>query len=167
MPKSFTCSSSGDPDILNNYVEISIDPNLLNNFSNEESMSAFLSARICSEEFQKLKQELLQEVLSIVENCLTDKQREVMKMTYLEGKTQNEISNELGKHQTTIHKILQGNIDYNNQKKRYGGALKKIRKLCAKNERIQEILKKMREEHKNFEYSGAKQATSDLDKESV
>ena len=83
----------------------------------------------------------------IINNCLTDKQREVMKMTYLEGKTQNEISSELGKHQTTIHKILQGNIDYNNQKKRYGGALKKIRKLCANNEKVQEIVDRMREEH--------------------
>jgi len=154
MPKNFTCSSSGDPDISNNYVEISIDPNLLNNFSNEDSMGAYLSSHSCSEEFQKLRNELLREVLYIVENCLTDKQREVMKMTYLEGKTQNEISNELGKHQTTIHKILQGNIDYNNQKKRYGGALKKIRKLCARNEKIQEILKKMRDEHKVYEYEG-------------
>jgi predicted transcriptional regulator len=65
----------------------------------------------------------------------------------MQGKTQNEISNELGKHQTTIHKILQGNIDYNNQKKRYGGALKKIRKLCQKNEKVQSILVKMREKH--------------------
>jgi len=154
MPKNFTCSSSCDPDISNSYVEISIDPNLLNNFSNEEGMNAYLSAHNCSEEFQKLRTELLREVLYIVENCLTEKQREVMKMTYLEGKTQNEISNELGKHQTTIHKILQGNIDYNNQKKRYGGALKKIRKLCARNEKIQAILSKMREEHKVYEYNG-------------
>ena len=147
MPKNFTCSSSGDPDISNNYVEISIDPSLLNNFANEDSISEFLSTHACSEEFQKLKGELLKEVMYIINNCLTDKQREVMKMTYLEGKTQNEISSELGKHQTTIHKILQGNIDYNNQKKRYGGALKKIRKLCANNEKVQEILVRMREEH--------------------
>ena len=151
MPKNFTCSSSGDPEIINNYVEISIDPSLLNNFANEDSMEAFLNTHACSEEFRQLKTDLLKEVMQIIENCLTDKQKEVMKMTYLEGKTQNEISMELGKHQTTIHKILQGNIDYNNQKKRYGGALKKIRKLCINNETIQNILKKMREEHTNYE----------------
>ena len=146
MPKSFTCSNSGDPELISHsYVEICIDPHLLNNFSNEEGMSAFLSSHSCSEEFQKLKIELLEEVLYIIDNCLTPRQKEVMKKTYLEGKTQNEISSELGKHQTTIHKILQGNIDYNNQKKRYGGALKKIRKLCANNEKIQKILIKMRE----------------------
>lgn len=147
MPKNFICSSSGDQDISSNYVEINMDPSLLNNFSNEDSIASFLSAYSCSEEFLKLKNELLEEVMNIIENCLTDKQREVMKMTYIEGKTQNQISAELGKHQTTIHKILQGNIDYNNQKKRYGGALKKIRKLCTNNKKIQEILKKMKEEH--------------------
>lgn len=147
MPKNFTCSSSGDPDISSNYVEISIDPSLLNNFANEDGMTAFLLTHSCSEEFKQLKADLLREVMYIIENCLTDKQCEVMKMTYLEGKTQNEISSELGKHQTTIHKILQGNIDYNNQKKRYGGALKKIRKLCANSDKVQKILAKMREEH--------------------
>lgn len=146
MPRNFTCSSSGDSDIVSyNYIEISIDPHVLNNFSNEEGMNAFLTAYSCSEEFQKIKTELLEEVLNIVNNNLTEKQKEVMKMTYLEGKTQNEISEELGKHQTTIHKILQGNIDYNNNKKRYGGALKKIRKLCANNEKIQKLLSKLKE----------------------
>jgi ABC-type methionine transport system ATPase subunit len=148
MPKSFTCSNSGDPDnISHNYIEISMDPHLLNNFSNEESLTIFLSSNACSEEFQKLRFELLEEVMYIIEHCLTVKQKEVMKMTYLEGKTQNEISSELGKHQTTIHKILQGNIDYNNQKKRYGGALKKIRKLCSNNEKIKRILAQMKEQY--------------------
>lgn len=147
MPRNFTYSNSGDAELVShNYVEISIDPNLLSNFSNEEGMEAFLLSHSSSEEFQKLKQDLLEEVMNIINNCLTDKQKEVMRMTYLEGKTQNEISSELGKHQTTIHKILQGNIDYNNQKKRYGGALKKIRKLCANSKKIQNILDQMREQ---------------------
>ena len=143
MPKTFTCSST-DADSLHNYVEISIDPHLLSNFSNEEGISAFLSNQTCSEEFQKLKNELLEEVLFIINNSLTKKQKEVMQMTYLEGKTQCEISFALGKHQTTIHKILQGNIDYNNDKKRYGGALKKIKRLCGTNKRIKQILTQMR-----------------------
>ena len=151
MPKNIMFSNSGDPDTISyNFIEISIDPNLLNNFSNEDGIGAYLSSFGATEEFQKLKIELLQEVMSIINHCLTEKQKEVIRMTYLEGKTQNEISIELGKHQTTIHKILQGNIDYNNQKKRYGGALKKIRKLCANNIRVQEILARMREQHKEI-----------------
>ena len=144
--KRFTFTNSCDGEISShNFIEISIDPNLLSNFSNEDGIGAYFNNYSCSEEFQKLKNELLEEVMRIIDECLTPKQREVIKMTYLEGMTQNEISEELGKHQTTIHKILQGNIDYNNEKKRYGGALKKIRKLCANNEKVRKILIKMRE----------------------
>ena len=144
MPKTFTCSST-ETDGIHNYAELSMDPNLLSNFSNEDSMAAFLTNQSCSEEFQKLKNELLEEVMSIINNHLTEKQREVVTMVYLEGKTQQEISTALGKHQTTVHKIIQGNIDYNTaSKKRYGGALKKIKRLCEANEKINQILAQMR-----------------------
>ena len=153
MAKNFSYANSGDGEIfLNSFVEISIDPVLLNNFAMEDGIGAYFATCAMSDEFQALRQELVEEVMHIVNNCLTDKQREVMYMTYVEGKTQNEISNELGKHQTTIHKILQGNIDYNNQKKRYGGALKKIRKLCVNSEKIQDILLKMKEHHSKVNY---------------
>lgn len=146
MAKASVYSKSTEYDIAAyNYVEISIDPHVLNNFANEDGIGAFLVSHACSEEFQKLKVDLVKEIVYIIENCLTKKQREVMKMTYLEGKTQNEISGELKKHQTTIHKILQGNIDYNNDGKRYGGALKKIKKICLSSDRVQEILRKMKE----------------------
>ena len=148
MAKNVTYVTSGEGELsLNNFVEISIDPVLLNNFSNEDGISAYFNSYSTTEEFQELKNDLVKEVMNIIENHLTMKQREVMIMTYLEGKTQNEISIELGRHQTAIHKTLKGNIDYGNNGKRYGGALKKIKKLCIKNERIQEILKKMREKH--------------------
>jgi RNA polymerase sigma factor (sigma-70 family) len=151
MSKHLTYSNSGNLDISpNNFIEISIDPSLLNNFSNEESMSAYFGNYAFSEEFQKLKTELIQEIMSIIDSCLTKKQKEVIRMTYIEGKTQHEISILLGKHQTSIHKALTGNIDYNNDKKRYGGALKKIRKLCASNKKINEILAKMKEKQEEY-----------------
>lgn len=146
MTKNFSYASSGDGEIsLNNFVEISIDPVLLNNFSTEDGISAYFNSCSTTEEFKQLRAELLKEVMGIIDQCLTDKQKEVIYMTYIEGKTQNEISIELGRHQTAIHKTLKGNIDYGNNGKRYGGALKKIRKLCRKNEKIQSILIKMRE----------------------
>lgn len=148
MAKGFSYTNSGDGEIsLNNFVEISIDPVLLNNFSTEEGIGAYFNSCSTSEEFKQLRIQLLKEVMYIIENNLTDKQKEIMKMTYLDGKTQNEISIELGRHQTAIHKALKGNIDYGNNKKRYGGALKKIKKLCSKNKKVQGILVKMREKH--------------------
>ena len=149
MAKGFA-NSSYDGDLPSSFIEISIDPNLLNNFANEDSINAYFNSFSSTEEFQKLRQRLLDEVFNIIENYLTDKQREVVKMTYLEGKTQNEISSALGKHQTTIHKLLQDNIDYNNDKKRYGGALKKIRKLCASSDIIQGILKEIRDKNRSY-----------------
>lgn len=141
---SFTTSIDGDL-LLNNFIEINMDPVLLNNFSNEEGMGAYFNSYASSEEFQKLRADLIQEVFIIIEEFLTSKQKEVVYMTYVDGKTQNEISIELGKHQTTIHKILRGNIDYSNDKKRYGGALKKIKKKCKESRSIQKILKQMRD----------------------
>lgn len=154
MPKAkgVVCSSSGNPDVISHtFVEISIDPNLLNNFANEDGMMAYLNSYSGSEEFQKLRTALFEEVMYIINDCLTDKQKQVMIMTYIEGKTQNEISMELGRHQTAIHKTLKGNIDYGNNGKRYGGAIKKLRKLCSSSEEIQDILKKMRDFKKGTE----------------
>lgn len=144
--KSFSYARSGDGELtLNSFVEISIDPIVLNNFSTEEGLNAYFNNYASSEEFQNLKRELLSEVMNIIETCLTENQKEIMVMTYVEGKTQNEIAQELGKHQTTIHKQLRGNLDYTNNGKRYGGAIKKIKKLCAKNDKIQEILQQMKD----------------------
>lgn len=76
----------------------------------------------------------------------------------------------LGVCQTTVHKILAGNVDYSSvsddsliprkntqsedlskkykkgtKGKRYGGALKKIRKLCQEDPEITEIFQRMDE----------------------
>ena len=68
----------------------------------------------------------------------------------LEGKTQNEIAEHLGITQSAVHKALFGNIDYKNNKKRYGGVIKKLKKICSNNEKINNILDKI-EEVKNRE----------------
>ena len=145
LAKKITCSTSGDADIVcYNYVEISMDPHLLNNFANEDGIGSFLMAHSCSEEFQRLKHRLLKEVLDIIENDLTENQRRIVKMTFVDGMTQDAISKKLGRCQTCIHKNLKGNLDYTNNGKRYGGAIKKIKKLCYKNEKILKILEEMK-----------------------
>jgi hypothetical protein len=71
---------------------------------------------------------------------LTSRQSEVVKKIYFEQKTQMEVADSLGLCQTTIHKIIAGNVDYLHGGKRYGGALKKLKKLCMADPEIQEIL---------------------------
>jgi predicted transcriptional regulator len=61
----------------------------------------------------------------------------------LMGKTQNEIAKHLGITQSAVHKAMHGNIDYKNDKKRYGGIVKKLKKICATEPRVSEILNKI------------------------
>jgi len=125
-------------------VEIPIDPAILNDFQLAEGLGAQVNLAAYSERFYELRQELMVEVLRIIGTNLTRRQAEVVKLR-LEGKTQIQIAEQLGIHQTTVHKLLMGNIDYANGKKRYGGAIKKLTKICFKDEKILGILAEMAE----------------------
>lgn len=125
-------------------VEIEVDPVILNDFPSHNGLGAQLNLAMYSEEFYDLRQRLMDEVMRIVKTNLTKRQAEVV-LLRLEGKTQIQIAEELGIHQTTVHKLLMGNIDYANNKKRYGGAIKKLKKICAKDEKILDILYQMEE----------------------
>lgn len=125
-------------------VEISVDPVILNDFPMTNGLGAQVNLAKYSEEFYNLRQQLIDEVLRIVENDLTKRQREVV-LLRLQGKTQTQVAEELGVHQTTVHKLLMGNIDYANGKKRYGGAIKKLKKLCSEDDKILKILRKIEE----------------------
>lgn len=92
-----------------------------------------------------LTEDLLERVTELIETRLTDRQTEVVQKIFFEQKTQMEVADSLGLCQTTIHKILKGNIDYANGRKRYGGALKKLKKLCDSDLEIQNILNKIQE----------------------
>jgi len=123
-------------------VEIAVDPTVLSDFPLVESLGAQLNLAKYSEKFYELRQQLMKEVLRIISTNLTERQCEVVTLR-LQGLTQIQIAEQLGIHQTTVHKLLMGNIDYANGKKRYGGAIKKLKKVCAKDEKVLEILKKM------------------------
>jgi DNA-binding CsgD family transcriptional regulator len=123
-------------------VEITVDPAILNDFPINNGLGAQLNLSKYSDEFYDLKEQLMQEILRIVNDGLTERQMEVVTLR-LKGKTQIQIADQLGIHQTTVHKLLMGNIDYANGKKRYGGAIKKIKKICARDTKILDILRKI------------------------
>lgn len=125
-------------------VEIPIDPMILNDFQLGEGLGAQLNLASYSERFYELRQELMNEVLRIIGTSLTARQAEVVTLR-LQGKTQIQIAEQLSIHQTTVHKLLMGNIDYANGRKRYGGAIKKLTKICFKDEKILKILAEMEE----------------------
>jgi predicted XRE-type DNA-binding protein len=121
-------------------LEISLDPNKLNNFSNESGITKHIAESVFPDEILELRQNLLEEIYNIINNgSLTAHQKKVLTMC-LSGATQNEIAESLGVTQSAIHKCMHGNIDYRNNKKRYGGVIKKLQKLSRSNPKIKTIL---------------------------
>lgn len=121
-------------------VEISFDQSKLNNFSEDRGIGTILSNNESDEEINELRNDLLEEIYNIIHgNVLTDHQKKILMMR-LTGKTQNEIAEHLGITQSAVHKALHGNIDYKNNKKRYGGIIKKLKKVCSNNSNINKIL---------------------------
>lgn len=121
-------------------VEISFESLKLNNFSSDRGMGQVLMDNSCDERITDLKEELLDEIYDIVNGAyLTEHQKKILFMRLM-GKTQNDIADHLGITQSAVHKAMHGNIDYKNQKKRYGGIIKKLQKICKNHERVNEIL---------------------------
>jgi len=121
-------------------VEISFEQNKLDNFPIERGISHILIENEPDEQINNLRMELIDELYDLIsEDYLTPHQKKILTMRLM-GKTQNEIAEHLKITQSAIHKSLFGNIDYKNDKKRYGGIVKKLKKICQNNKSIQKIL---------------------------
>jgi len=124
-------------------VEISFDQTKLDNFPEDRGLGYLLEQNEPDEKITSLRSELIDELYDIMSGAvLTDHQKKVLMMRLM-GKTQNEIARHLGITQSAVHKSIHGNIDYNNDKKRYGGIVKKLSKVCKNNENIMRILKEI------------------------
>lgn len=126
------------------YREVVVDPVILSTVYLGDAKYNLHETELV-EEMKNLQEDLFAKLKEIIYNQLTERQREVMIKTYFEGRTQMEVADLLGVCQTTIHKIISGNIDYSNNGKRYGGALKKIRKICETDETVLDILARIAE----------------------
>lgn len=125
-----------------------IDPSILSTLSflsTEDDLSAE-----AKDELLELTEQLTFKIKDIIDNKLTRRQSEVVKLIFFEQKTQMEVAYLLGLCQTTIHKLIHGNLDYSNGGKRYGGAVKKIRKLCQKDLEIQHIVSRIDSLRRDF-----------------
>lgn len=113
-------------------------------FSNDESIYNRLNPNHYDETLIELEEQLKKEFWRVVNTLLTPRQREVIKL-YADGYTQMEIAKMLNVNQSSITKSLNGNVDYKNGKRVYGGAMKKIRKIIEMDDKIKEILQKIQE----------------------
>lgn len=123
-------------------VECPCSPEMLTEVSDADGIGAQLNPWGYNEELLELKDQLKKAFWRIVDTQLTDRQKEVIHL-YAEGFTQTEIAKKLNVNQSSITKSINGNCDYRNGKKVYGGARKKIKKISDNDQEIQEIFAKM------------------------
>ncbi len=124
-------------------VEVSFDYSKLSNFSENRGIGSILAENAYSDKMCDLREKLLEELYEVIHgNVLTEHQKKILFMRLM-GKTQNEIATHLGITQSAVHKAMHGNIDYKNQKKRYGGIVKKLKKICLNEPKIKDILDEM------------------------
>lgn len=130
-------------------VEIPLEPHKLHNFANESGINQHMTDMLIDDEILELKANILEEIYNIINSgSLTIHQKKVLTMC-LAGATQNEIAEKLGITQSAVHKAMHGNIDYKNNKKRYGGIIKKLQKLSKNNPRIKFLLDQIEHHKKN------------------
>lgn len=127
------------------FTETACSNEMMESFCNEDSIYSRLNPFAYNEEIAELDEQLRVEFWRIVET-LTPRQREVIKL-YADGYTQMEIAKKLKVNQSSITKSLNGNVDYkkNSYKRCYGGSKRKINKIVDNDNKIIEILKRMRE----------------------
>lgn len=117
---------------------------MMESFSNSESIYNRLNPFEYNEDLLDLEDQLKIEFWRIVEDSLTDRQKEVIKL-YADGYTQMEIAKMLGVNQSSITKSLRGNIDYRNGRTIYGGTEKKLKRIIETDPKVKEILDKINE----------------------
>lgn len=117
---------------------------MMESFCNEDSIYNRLNPFEYNEDLMELEDQLKIEFWRVVDTLLTSRQREVIRL-YADGYTQMEIAKMLDVNQSSITKSLNGNVDYKNGKRVYGGARKKIRKIIENDQKIKDILAKMNE----------------------
>lgn len=102
------------------------------------------------EKLLDLREELRVEFWRLAKENLTERQFQVIELL-AKGYTQIEIAKQLHVNQSSITKSVNGNCDYRNGKKIYGGAKKKLRRLSDKDPDIQAIITQIAEIHSQYD----------------
>lgn len=128
----------------NVICEAPCSPDMLTEVADADGIGAQLNPFGYNEELLELKEVLKEHMWRIIKGGLTKRQSEVIEL-YAQGLTQTEIAKLLNVNQSSITKSVNGNCDYRNGRKVYGGAKKKLRKIAEKDEDIQKILDRIGE----------------------
>jgi DNA-directed RNA polymerase specialized sigma subunit len=110
------------------YWEVAVLPEQLNKFSESD-----IIWRETEEErklrYQKedIKRKIFPLIIDIIENELTEMQRDCIKLHILDNRTRKEVANELG---ISCRVVTQHIYGIRRSGKRIGGGIKKIKKIC-------------------------------------
>lgn len=144
------------------FCELNFSNEMLADFAEAKGLTASVISEH-NEELLDLKDELKKEFWRLVEENLTERQQEVLKLS-AQGYTQTEIAKKLGVNQSSITKSINGNTDYKSkkgknkdgkkviEKKSYGGCKRKLERLAEEDPKLQAIFKRIAEI--NAEMSG-------------
>ncbi len=132
------------------FTELPYSSEMMAEFTEREGMVS-RNDPVLRDRYLDAKERLRVAFWRLVNEQLTERQQEVMKL-YCEGYTQIEIARKLNVNQSSITKSINGNCDYRNGKRIYGGAKKKLRRLAEKDEEIKEILLELTEINAEYDY---------------
>ena len=119
MPKSFS-----------QFQELLLDSDVLDKLP-YECLFSYQSRKDPKKQLLKERErkQILKELLDIIEYELTQRQRDCIKLYFLQEKTQSEVAEILGISRRVVSQHIYG---IRRDGKRIGGAIKKIRKVCKK-----------------------------------
>lgn len=132
-------------------VESPCAPDVLTEFSDVRGITGMINMSSYNEELFDLRDQLRVALWRIIDTSLTNRQRQVIRL-YAKGMTQIEIAKRLNVNQSSITKSINGNCDYRNGKKIYGGAKKKLRRVANSDLEVQDLLKRMAEIQNEMAY---------------
>ena len=132
------------------FAEQSYSNEMLSDFAESQGLNENYSPED-HELLLDLHEQLAEEFWKLVEEQLTPRQAQVLKLL-AKGYTQIEIAKQLNVNQSSITKSVNGNCDYRNGRRVYGGGKKRIRALAESTPAIQEIFMKIKEIHSQYNY---------------
>ena len=124
-------------------VELPCAPDVLTEVADNDYLG-FIMKGSHNDELLDLKEKLRIAFWRIVSTKLTSRQQEVMRLV-ADGYTQTEIAKRLNVNQSSITKSINGNCDYRNGRKYYGGSKRKIQKIIEKDDEIQDIISRIQD----------------------
>ncbi|MGB9597882.1 MAG: sigma factor-like helix-turn-helix DNA-binding protein [Candidatus Poribacteria bacterium] len=112
------------------FWEIAVEPDLLEKFS-EENAIWYETEEEREQRYKKedIKKQILPVIIEIIENELTDMQKNCIKMHFLHEKSKDEVANILGISRRVVTQHIYGICRHG---KRIGGGIEKIKKICQK-----------------------------------